>query len=342
MAWPTEKPDRRLCVAPMMDWTDRYDRYFLRQISRHALLYSEMVTTGALIHGDRERFLRFHAEEHPVAIQLGGSNPQELAQCAAYAQEWAYDEVNLNIGCPSDRVQAGRIGACLMAEPALVAQAVVAMRAACDLPITVKTRIGIDDLDSYAFLHDFVNQVAVAGCTTFIVHARKAILSGLSPKQNREIPPLKYDVVYRLKSDFPELEIILNGGVTELATATAHLQQVDGVMLGRAAYQNPYLLATVDSDIYGDCAEPVLTRLEIVARMLPFIQSELARGVPLKSMTRHMLGLYQGQPSARSWRRVLSEEATSATAGIEVIRKALTHVEESDQVDPLFQNLLAA
>lgn len=334
--------NRRLCVAPMMDWTDRYDRYFLRQISSQAVLYSEMVTTGALIHGDRERFLRFHPQEHPVALQLGGSSPQALAQCAAYAQEWRYDEVNLNVGCPSDRVQAARIGACLMAEADVVAQSVIAMQAACDLPVTVKTRIGIDDLDSYEFLRDFVAQVADAGCTTFIVHARKALLSGLSPKQNREIPPLKYDVVYQLKKDFPQLEIVLNGGITELDSAAQHLKQVDGVMLGRAAYQNPYLLATVDRDVYGLENQLVPTRLDIVARMLPFIQAELERGVPLKSMTRHMLGLFQGQPRARSWRRVLSEEATSATAGLEVVHKALDQVVDPAQSRAAFDEVLAA
>ncbi len=325
----------------MMDWTDRHDRYFLRQISSHALLYTEMVTTGALIHGDRQRFLQFHPTEHPVALQLGGSNPAELAQCAVLAEQWCYDEVNLNVGCPSDRVQAARFGACLMAEPELVAEAISAMSAACNLPVTVKTRIGIDDLDSYEFLHGFISQVAASGCNTFIVHARKAWLSGLSPKQNREIPPLRHDVVYQLKRDFPNLEIILNGGITELCTVPAHLEQVDGVMLGRAAYQNPYLLAEVDQRLF-DADRPVDSRADILARMLPYIQTQLDHGVPLKAMTRHMLGLFMGEPGARSWRRVLSEQAPTPGASIETIRMAASQVLSAEDMDRLFDDLVAA
>ncbi|HXG27648.1 MAG TPA: tRNA dihydrouridine(20/20a) synthase DusA [Nevskiales bacterium] len=317
---------RRICVAPMMDWTDRHDRYFLRLITRHARLYTEMVTADALLHGDRDRLLRFDAAERPLALQLGGSDPQKLARCARIAADWGYDEVNLNVGCPSDRVQSGRFGACLMAEPALVAECVAAMQAATSLPVTVKTRLGIDELDQYAHLHGFVTTVAQAGCRVFIIHARKAWLQGLSPRENREIPPLHYDRVYRLKQDFPELEIVLNGGVTTLDEAAGHLEQVDGVMLGRAAYQNPYLLAGVDARFYGDPAAAP-TRLEIVERLLPYVERELARGTALKHIARHILGLFQGQPRARAWRRHLAEHAHRAGAGVEVLQAALACVQ---------------
>ncbi len=310
----------------MMDWTDRHDRYFLRLITRHARLYTEMVTADALLHGDRDRLLRFDAAEHPLALQLGGSDPIKLARCARIAADWGYDEVNLNVGCPSDRVQSGRFGACLMAEPSLVAECVAAMRASCPLPITVKTRIGIDDLDQYPHLYGFVAAVAQAGCQVFIIHARKAWLHGLSPKENREIPPLHYDRVYRLKQDFPMLEIVLNGGVTTLAEAAAHLEHVDGVMLGRAAYQNPYLLADVDARFYADPA-PAPSRLEIVERLLPYVERELASGTALKHIARHILGLFQGQPRARAWRRHLAEHAHRAGAGPEVLRTALAHLQ---------------
>ena len=335
------EPSRRVCIAPMMDWTDRHDRYFLRLISREVLLYTEMVTTGALIHGDRQRFLQFNPAEQPLALQLGGSSPLDLAQCAAFAQEWQYNEVNLNVGCPSDRVQAARIGACLMAEPDLVAVAVSAMRAACDLPVTVKTRIGIDDLDSYEFLTSFIKTVADAGCATFIVHARKAWLTGLSPKQNREIPPLRHDVVYQLKQDFPDLEIILNGGVTDIHSIPEHLDRVDGVMLGRAAYQNPYLLAEMDQQLFG-IDRPIPSRADIIAGMLPYIQQHLTQGVPLKSMTRHMLGLFQSQPGARSWRRILSEQAPRTGAGLEVLQAATASVLDEETTTKLFQHSIAA
>jgi tRNA-dihydrouridine synthase A len=309
----------------MMEWTDRHCRYFLRQISRHCRLYSEMVTTAALLHDDLERLLAFHPAEHPVALQLGGSNPRELAVAARIGEVYGYDEVNLNLGCPSDRVQTGRFGACLMAEPERVADCVSAMVAAVAVPVTVKTRIGIDDQDAYEGLATFVERLARAGCRTFIVHARKAILQGLSPKQNRSVPPLRYDYVYRLKSEFPDLEIILNGGITQLEQAAAHLEHVDGVMLGREAYHNPYVLAGVDARFFGD-VHPVADRAVIVDRMLPYIEQELNAGTALRHIARHMLGLFQGVPGARAWRRHLSGYAHGAGAGIEVIQAALAAV----------------
>ncbi|MDX1496719.1 MAG: tRNA dihydrouridine(20/20a) synthase DusA, partial [Salinisphaeraceae bacterium] len=287
--------------------------------------YTEMVSTGALLHGDKERFLAFDKAEHPVALQVGGNDPTALAACAVLAQEWGYDEININVGCPSDRVQAARFGACLMAEPELVATGVKAMRTACDIPVTVKTRIGIDEQDDYAFVHHFIDTVANAGCEVFIVHARKAWLSGLSPKQNREIPPLRYDVVAQLKQDFPELVFVLNGGITDLEMAAKHLETFDGVMLGRAAYQNPYLLASVDQQFYGSQGS-IPSRETILERMLPYIRAELAAGVPLKCITRHMLGLFQGQPGAKAWRRTLSEQAPRQDADIDVVYTALAHV----------------
>ncbi|OQX37866.1 MAG: tRNA dihydrouridine(20/20a) synthase DusA [Oceanospirillales bacterium LUC14_002_19_P2] len=323
------EPSRLFSVAPMMDWTDRHCRYFLRQISQSALLYTEMVTTGALIHGDRNRFLDFNPEEHPVALQLGGNDPKDLAECAHYAGQWGYDEVNLNVGCPSDRVQNGRIGACLMAEPETVAACVKAMRDRVDIPVTVKHRIGINGRDSWDALVDFVGQVAEAGCKTFIVHARIAILEGLSPKENRDIPPLRYDVVYRLKETFPELEIILNGGVKTIAETLSHLQHVDGVMVGREAYQNPWLLADVDNTIYGqenNESDSFLTRHAVMEAMLPYIDQCLANGSHLNHITRHVLGLFNGQPGARRFRRHLSENGHRAGAGIDVIHDALALV----------------
>ncbi|MFW5453577.1 tRNA dihydrouridine(20/20a) synthase DusA [Thioalkalivibrio sulfidiphilus] len=324
-ASPANPLSRRVSVAPMMDWTDRHCRYFLRLISRHTLLYTEMVTTGALLHGDRERFLAFHPDEHPLALQLGGSEPGELAACARMAEDHGYDEVNLNVGCPSDRVQSGRFGACLMAEPQLVADCVEAMRSACGLPVTVKTRIGIDDRDSYPELTAFIDAVQRSGCRTFIIHARKAWLQGLSPRENREVPPLRHDWVYRLKQDFPALEIILNGGVKDLDTVSDALRQVDGVMLGREAYHNPYVLAQVDARFYGD-AHPVPSRHQVVERFLPYVEARLAQGVPLQAMTRHILGLFQGVPGARAWRRTISENAHRAGAGVEVIQAAAQRV----------------
>ncbi|MFV8817624.1 tRNA dihydrouridine(20/20a) synthase DusA [Haliea sp. E17] len=301
-----------------MDWSDRHCRYFWRLLTRNALLYTEMVTTGALIHGDRERFLHFNPEEHPVALQLGGSNPAELAQCARWAQEWGYDEVNINCGCPSDRVQSGMFGACLMAQPQLVAQCVQAMRAACEIPVTVKHRIGIDDMESYDELAGFVGTVAEAGCEVFIVHARKAWLQGLSPKENREIPPLNYPWVYRLKQDFPDLEIVINGGIQTLDECEEHLRHVDGVMLGREAYQNPWLLAEVDARLFGGEAR-VESREAVIDALLPYVEQRLAEGAQLNHITRHILGLFQGVPGARKFRRHLSENAYKKTAGIDVL-----------------------
>jgi tRNA-dihydrouridine synthase A len=325
---PATKPlgMRRLCVAPMMDWTDRHCRYFLRLISKHAYLYTEMITTGAILHGDTERALRFHPHERPLALQLGGSDPGDLAACGRIAAQYAYDEINLNVGCPSDRVQTGRFGACLMAEPELVAECVTAMREASALPVTVKTRIGIDDHDSYEFLSTFVAKVAAAGCATFVVHARKAWLHGLSPKENREVPPLHYEVVHRLKRDFPQLEIILNGGITDLAQATAQLHKVDGVMLGRAAYHDPYILAEVDRSLYANTGMPT-SRQAIIAHLLPYIAAELNQGARLHHITRHILGLFHGARGARAWRRYLSEHSHRDHAGIEVVQQALAMTE---------------
>ena len=318
--------DRTLCLAPMMDWSDRHCRYFWRQLTRRAPVYTEMVTTGALIYGDRERFLHYRAEEHPVALQLGGSDPDALARCARWAQAWGYDEVNLNCGCPSDRVQSGVFGACLMAQPERVADCVAAMRGACDLPITVKHRIGIDDMQNYEDMLAFVEPVAAAGCGAFIVHARKAWLQGLSPKENREVPPLNYPWVYRLKHEHPELQIILNGGIRDLDSCASHLAHVDGVMLGREAYQNPWLLARVDSRFYNS-ADPAQSPMQVVERMLPYIDRELATGASLKHMTRHMLGLFAGRPGARRFRRHLSEQAHKPGADGQVLRDAAQALE---------------
>jgi tRNA-dihydrouridine synthase A len=313
---------QRLSVAPMMDWTDRHCRYLLRLVTQRALLYTEMVTTGALLQGDRQRFLAHDDAEHPLALQLGGSNPAELAKCANIGADYGYDEINLNVGCPSDRVQSGRFGACLMAEPELVADCVAAMNAAAPVPVTVKTRIGIDDRDSFDELAHFIGCIEAAGCKTFIIHARKAFLQGLSPKENRTLPPLNYDFAYRIKQMFPELVIILNGGVEGLDQVETHLQWVDGVMLGRAAYHNPYVLALADRQIFND-SHPIPDREDIVLSMIPYIERELNRGTLLKHITRHMLGLYQGTPGARYWRRHLSEHAPRSGAGTEVILEAL-------------------
>lgn len=300
-------PSRRFCVAPMMEWTDRHYRYFARLISRHALLYTEMVTSGAVLNGDRERLLGFDAAEQPLALQLGGSNAVELGQCAAIAEQYGYAEVNLNVGCPSDRVQNNLIGACLMAHPELVADGVKAMLDACSLPVTVKHRIGINGRDSYAQLQDFISTIHEAGCDTFIVHARIAILEGLSPKENRDIPPLRYEVVHQLKRDYPQLEVIINGGLTDLASIQAELEEVDGVMVGREAYHNPYLLARVDQLAFGDDS-PVPSRVEVLHAMRPYIADHVANGGQMHHITRHMLGLFQGLPGARHFRRQLSSE----------------------------------
>ncbi|MBK5941227.1 tRNA dihydrouridine(20/20a) synthase DusA [Halochromatium roseum] len=319
--------DRRLSVAPMLDWTDSHYRSFARLLSRHTLLYTEMVTTGALIHGDRARFLRYDASEHPLALQLGGSDPAELARCAQMGADWGYDEINLNVGCPSDRVQNGRFGACLMAEPALVADCVAAMKAAVAIPVTVKSRIGIDDRDRYEELVAFTQALERAGCDALIVHARKAWLKGLSPRENREVPPLRWDWVIRLKQDFPTLPMVLNGGVTRLEQVESLLseQQVDGVMIGREAYQNPWLLADVDRRLFG-AANPVATPRQALDAFIPYVERQLAEGVPLASMTRHLLGLFHACPGAKAWRRTLSELAHRPGAGIEVLKAAAARV----------------
>ena len=318
----------RFCIAPMMDWSDLHCRYFWRLLTRKALLYTEMVTSGALIHGDRERFLHFNEEEHPVALQLGGSDPSDLARCARWAQEWGYQEVNLNCGCPSDRVKSGRFGACLMAEPQRVADCVAAMVESCNLPVTIKHRIGIDQMETYEELTHFVEPVAAAGCSVFIVHARKAWLQGLSPKENREIPPLNYPWVYRLKDDFPQLTVVINGGIRSLAECKTHLEAVDGVMLGREAYQNPWLLADVDRSLFG-IDNPAISRDDVLDTLLPYTRLQLARGVPLNHMTRHFLGLFQGLPGARKFRRHLSENAYREGADIAVLEQAHELVRES-------------
>jgi tRNA-dihydrouridine synthase A len=319
---PRPAVDRRFSVAPMMACTDRHDRYFLRLISRHVLLYTEMVTTGALLHGDRASLLAHHPLEHPLALQIGGSDPLEMARCARAAESAGFDEINVNVGCPSDRVRRGRFGACLMLEPAVVAECVAAMRAAAGLPVTVKTRIGVDHDDDFGQLERFVDTVATAGCATFIVHARKAWLSGLSPKENREIPPLRHDVVHALKARFPQLEIVLNGGITTLAEARAQLAGVDGVMIGREAYRNPYLLAAVDGALFGD-RHAVPTRREIVEQLLPYVEREMAIGTRLNAISRHILGLYHGVAGARAWRRHLSTHAHHPGAGAHTVRAAL-------------------
>lgn len=324
----TLKQSHRLSVAPMLDWTNRDFRYFLRLISKHCLLYTEMVTTGALIHGDRARFLAHDVSEYPLALQLGGSDPDALAICARFGQDAGYSEINLNVGCPSDRVQSGSFGACLMAEPKLVAEGVAAMRAEVTIPITVKTRLGIDELDSYQFLTDFISQVADAGCDIFILHARKAWLQGLSPKENRDIPPLDYQRVYQIKQDFPQLHIDINGGIHTIDEVHQHLEHVDGVMMGRAIYNDPYLLAQVDSQLFAD-DHAIPSRHDIIEQMLPYIEQRMLEGRPLKSITRHLLGLFQGQPRARAWRRHLSEHAHLDGAGIQTIQDALNLVPDA-------------
>ncbi|MGM0633564.1 MAG: tRNA dihydrouridine(20/20a) synthase DusA [Pseudomonadota bacterium] len=316
----------RFCVAPMLDWTDRHERYFLRLLSRHARLYTEMVTTGALIHGEPQRFLQYDPAEHPVALQLGGCDPDELAHCARLAEQAGYDEVNLNVGCPSDRVQSGRFGACLMADPGLVARGVAAMRQATSLPVTVKTRIGIDDQDSDEFLQRFIEPVADAGCTHFILHARCAWLQGLSPKENRDIPPLNRDRVSRMKQRYPALQFIINGGITTLEECHDLLQSLDGVMLGREIYQNPWLLASVDAELFGE-PRRAQSRGDILRAFLPYVRRELENGTALQHMTRHILGLYRGVPGGKRFRRHLSEQAHRAGAGITVLEDAIALTE---------------
>jgi tRNA-dihydrouridine synthase A len=319
-------PRWRFCVAPMMDWTDRHCRYFHRQLSRHARLYTEMVTTGALLHGDVARHLDFDAAEHPVALQLGGSEPDDLAAAARLGAAAGYDEINLNCGCPSERVQRGAFGACLMAEPALVADCVKALRDAVDLPVTVKHRIGLDRGEGYGLVRDFVGAQVDAGCGVFIVHARNAWLKGLSPRDNRSVPPLRYDVVRQLKRDFPAAVFVLNGGLTTLADARAHAAGLDGVMLGRAAYQEPHRLAAVDAEFFGD-ARAAVTRLQVVDVMTRYIERVAATGVPPRHVTRHMLGLFNGLRGARRWRKLLSDPAAHAAAGPRILQHALAALE---------------
>lgn len=314
-------------VAPMMDYTDHHCRYFLRLISRHVWLYTEMITTAALINGDRDYLLQHHPAEYPLALQLGGSNPAELATCARWAEQAGFNEVNLNVGCPSDRVQSGRFGACLMLEPSLVADCVTAMRDVITIPVSLKTRIGVDDQDSYSQLCDFVGVQMDAGLQHLVIHARKAWLSGLSPKQNREIPPLRYDRVYKIKTDFPSLRIDINGSIRTMEDISMHLQHVDGVMVGREAYHNPYMLADIDNLLIAD-AKPALTRYQVIEQLIPYAEDHLARGGRLQQITRHILGLFQGQPGARAWRRHLSENAHKPGAGISVIEQALKKVQE--------------
>ncbi|MBS4149347.1 tRNA dihydrouridine(20/20a) synthase DusA [Pseudomonadota bacterium DY0742] len=319
-------PSRRFSVAPMMDWTDRHFRYFARQLSQRTLLYTEMVTTGALLHGDASRLLRHDKSEHPLALQLGGSVPADLAACAKLAEAAGYDEVNLNVGCPSDRVQNNMIGACLMAHPQLVADCVKAMRDTVGIEVTVKHRIGINGRDSYAELCDFVGQVSEAGCRSFTVHARIAILEGLSPKKNREIPPLRYEVAAQLKQDFPELEIVLNGGIKTLEQCEAHLRVFDGVMLGREAYQNPYLLANVDQALFGSSAARV-SRAEALRAMRPYIERHLAEGGAMHHITRHVLGLGQGFPGARRFRQLLSVDVHKTPDPLALLDQAIDLLE---------------
>lgn len=314
--------NRTISLAPMMAYTDRHFRALLRLITPNSLLYTEMVTTHAILRGDQKKLLAYSPVEHPLALQVGGSDPDALAQSAKWAEDYAYDEINLNVGCPSDRVQSGQFGACLMKNPQLVARCVAAMKAAVNIPVTVKTRIGVDDRDRYEDLHAFITEVAREGCEVFIIHARKAWLSGLSPKENREIPPLCYPMVYQLKRDFPHLHISINGGVRTVLEAQGHLMHVDGVMIGRQAYSDPYLFASIEREIFKNPS--VATRREIVENFLPYLGSQLARGVPLRSMIRHLFGLFQGQPGGKQWRRFLTENASQNS--IDVVEKALIAV----------------
>jgi tRNA-dihydrouridine synthase A len=332
----SEPINRTISVAPMLDWTDKHCRYFFRQISQQALLYTEMVTTGAIIFGKGD-YLAFNQEEHPVALQLGGSDPVAMARCASEAQKYGYDEVNINVGCPSDRVQNGRFGACLMAEPETVAACITSMQAEVDIPVTVKSRIGIDDMDEYQDLTRFIDVVASSGCDTFIVHARKAWLKGLSPKQNRDVPPLMYDRVYQLKQQFPDLHISLNGGVKTLDDAQHHLEHLDGVMIGREVYSNPYILAEVDKRFYQDNAVSK-TRAEVVMAMLPYVERQMAQGARPWHIARHMLGLFQGQPGGRIWRRYLSQNGTKANVGVELLTDALDVLLEAQFKAKQFQS----
>ncbi|MDH3608046.1 MAG: tRNA dihydrouridine(20/20a) synthase DusA [Gammaproteobacteria bacterium] len=321
----------KFSIAPMLHCTDRHFRYLARLLSKKCFLYTEMITTGALIYGNRERWLRLHDDENPVALQLGGSKPNEMAQCAELAEKYKFDEVNINVGCPSDRVQAGKFGACLMLEPEIVSSCIKAMKAASDIEVTVKTRIGVDHQDNYEFLKQFVEKIAAADCKTFVIHARKAHLSGLSPRQNRSIPPLRYEYVYRLKQDFPELTIILNGGIKDTKEILAHLKELDGVMVGREAYDNPYFLSEIDEIIFKTSTKS-LSRFAVLDQYKLYMQSELDNGVPLKVLAQHVFGLFNGLPGARSWRRYLSEHIYAKDAGLDVINDAVKAVSEFEQV----------
>lgn len=313
--------DRTLSVAPMMEWTDWHCRYFHRLLAPSALLYTEMVTTGAIIHGDADRFLAYNPEEHPLALQLGGSEPEDLAACARIAEQRGYDEVNLNVGCPSDRVQRGRFGACLMLEPDLVRDCMSAMLDAVDIPVTIKTRLGVDDCYSYQYMSDFVGRVAESGCTVFVMHARKAVLAGLSPKQNRDVPPLHHDWVYRLKKESPELEIVINGGIDSVESVKTQLDHVDGVMLGRAAYHTPWLLAECQQQFFE--THGVSRREDIIEPMNLYLERQVKKGTAVKHISRHLLGLFQGLPGARAWRRYLSENAYRDDDNTDLLNQAL-------------------
>ncbi len=317
--------NRRFCVAPMLDWSDRHQRMLMRMMSKHSLVYTEMVTTGALIHGDAQRYLKYNQGEHPVALQLGGSDPKAMAVCAKMAEDAGYDEVNINVGCPSDRVQNGAFGACLMAEPELVAENYAAMQNAVKIPVTVKNRLAIDDMDEEETVRRFLSIVSSSGCKTFIVHARKAWLKGLSPKQNRDVPPLNYELVYQMKREFPNIEIIINGGVDSIDVCKKHLNHVDGVMMGREAYHNPYVMTDVDEQIYNDKHNQI-SRLGVLDSYKEYMQQQMSEGVYLKSMSRHLLGLFSGEAGAKAWRRYISENAHKEGAGIEVIETAATFI----------------
>jgi len=319
--------NRRVTVAPRLDWTDRHCRYFHRLLTKHTVLYTEMVTVGAILQGDTARHLVFDPFEQPVALQIGGSDPQAMAECARMAEDYGYAEVNINVGCPSERVQRGAFGACLMAEPQLIAECVAAMRDAVAIPVTVKNRIGIDDQDDYAGLHNFISTVSAAGCETFIVHARKAWLKGLSPKENRDVPPLRYDLVYQVKREFPELEIIINGGITTLEASQQHLEHVDGVMMGREAYHNPWILAQVDPLLYDETT-PFASRKEALSAFIDYVAAQREQDIWLNHMSRHILGLFQGLPGAKKWRRHISENAHKPGAGVEVLQQAADFVRD--------------
>ncbi len=322
---------RKFSVAPMLHCTDSHFRYLARLMSKRCLLYTEMITTGALIYGDRDRWLSLHSEENPVALQLGGSDPSEMAACAKYAKKYKFDEVNINVGCPSDRVQAGKFGACLMLEPQVVADCIKIMKDSADIEVTVKTRIGVDDQDSYQFLQKFVETISSAGCKTIIIHARKAYLSGLSPRQNRNVPPLHYEYVYQLKQDYPDLTFILNGGLKDKAEMLTHLETLDGIMVGREVYDNPFLLSDIDQLVYAE-DKSSLTRFNVLDEYLLYVQTKLDEGIPLKIMAQHIFGLFNGLPGARAWRRYLSENIYTKNAGVEVIEEAKRSINECNQV----------